>query len=888
MGNCVSKKQDPPEKFQTFIMDDDLPSVSFKICISKLIVRELIFSSAKSKKASVSLQLKEKTVVFNEIEMANEVLKWAESRHIVYESTLSSMNHDKIDISVVSNKKTICYCEISVKSIIDGPVYQNFALIHNGLIIGRISFEMEMLEVSNLSITPTEIKCSLGDENLGNFSFSLRFASDFTEESQQSEVTEIPNWNFTPTSENTPNLNLEVTMKSIRDAALQLRVYKHHKSEKEPELIAECWLSFNKLFAEDMEAIYRTESFLASRSKEEGTRLDFDKLIKSMKRIHHKKIDENLWRAGRKIGNINGLLKLSGIPTFVQLISGVNTEKGYSIQSNVYMTGVDNKGKEDLPKKILEVIKITNELEETIHYKPGKGGITYEKEMLKMKKDNFNKLFNILQSTQKDSMISFICKNQKSMVKCQEALLRLGNHLVEYAKLVNYDIKPSYFQCLTYLIKRGELDIGYLSKNATDESLILRKTNTAVEYLKFLHKVVELALSRMAFKGVDKITEEFVYTALAISWFRVPELREQLIKLIKEKSYYTVVEWRRTDIDLDDEKSNDISLVFDWKPFYEMIPENSVNFDSFGAILFQDAWRQKFIKRGMGFFRFFTHWISHVYTQTASQQVLWAGIFGYKILLKAFLIEMKEKPIVGYPEAMVDCAVILVHNAKLLNVMVRILFLKTNIYDFSSVQECYRLLDVLFSSVYKTNHALPPTFDAEFFFLGIQISLEDENALNVAKCLSFIYSQYHLLQGDLRIKIIYEIIVNKKLKKYFFHWCRDLRRTLHYLILFRILSIPEFSFEVPSHPEVDLQIAEAVQKKLRKFSEDSCRREQKPYFHASVEEFELVKKEYQDWAKVVPKETGKLFGFADIFPFPVVNIKFSFMDLAEKKIEELW
>ena len=266
-----------------------------------------------------------------------------------------------------------------------------------------------------------------------------------------------------------------------------------------------------------MEAIYRSESFLASRDQEQGTKLDFDKLIKSMKRVHHKKFNEKLWHYGRKIGRVQGEIKISGIPTFVQLISGVNTEKGYSIQSSTYIEDSNNKGKEHLPKKITEIIKITNELQDSIGYKPGKGGIAYQREALEKKKKMFNTLFEILQSSERDSMICFLYKNEKSIVKSQEALLLLGHHLLEYVKLVNYDIKPSYFKCLTYLIKRGELDIGYLSSKGQDEEIVSLKIETAQNYLKFLHNVVELALSRMAYKGVDKITEEFVYTSLAIS-----------------------------------------------------------------------------------------------------------------------------------------------------------------------------------------------------------------------------------------------------------------------------------------------------------------------------------------------------------------------------------
>ena len=139
------------------------------------------------------------------------------------------------------------------------------------------------------------------------------------------------------------------------------------------------------------------------------------------------------------------------------------------------------------------------------------------------------------------------------------------------------------------------------------------------------------------------------------------------------------------------------------------------------------------------------------------------------MLLKAFLIEMKERKIIEYPEALIQCAQTLMRNSKIINVMVRILFSKTNIYDFITVQESFRVLDSIFSTLYTYKRGLSPTFDSEFFLLGMKICLNDENGLNVAKCLSFLYNQYHMLRGNLRKEIIFDLIIKKKVKKFFFH-----------------------------------------------------------------------------------------------------------------------
>ena len=880
MGKCLSKEKKEVDHPVDYIMDEyeDLPTLTFTIKISKVKISELK-TSLKDNSASVQFKLKTFSYSLSEVNLSEDTLTFPGSITTKYESTLSHMNLDRLELHVTSKKKLLSSIEISVKSIIDGPIHQNMGLVSNGLIIGRISMDIEMLEVSSLLITPVNLSCDLGENSLGQFSLSLKFASDTSSESRHSVISEDPNWYFSAASDTTPELQLPVTMKSIRDAALQIRVFKHHKSTS--EITAECWVSFTKLFAEDMEAIYRTESFLESKNKETGTRLDFDKLIKSMKRIHNKKVNENLWLCGRKVGTVTGSLKLSGIPTFVQLISGTNTEKGYLIQSNVYMS--EETGKENLPKKISDIVRITQELQDSVQYKPGKGGISYEKEMLRKKKENFEELYKILQATQKDSMISFIYKNEKSLMKSQDVILGLGEHLVEYSKLVNYDIKPSYFKCLTLLIKRGELDIGYLSEEKPDTKTKEEKVRIAQRYLKFFHSVCSLSLSRMTFKGVDKVTEEFVYTSLAMSWFRLPEFREKLIVVLKEKSYYTIEEWRKTDIDLDDEHANDISRIFNWQNFYLLIPTD-FNKDSFDVALFSDTWKQRMQKRGLSYFNFIKEWIVHIICQSNSGQILWSSIPGYKVLLKTYLIELKERNISEYPEALIEAGSIFLNNSKLLNVFVRIVFSKTNIYDFASVQECYKTLNHFFTSVFSFHRALPPTFDHEFFLLGIKISFDDENGLNVAKCLSFIYNQYHLLRGTIRHKLVSGLLIKKKLKFFFFHWCRDLRNMLFHLIFYRVFSLKFLNFEPEGDEEINEEIKKKFKEKIERFRED----ENRNYFKVAFEQFDKVRTEYKNWKKTVASTKGKLFGCSEVFPYPLVSINFKFEDLSEKKLEEKW
>ncbi len=54
---------------------------------------------------------------------------------------------------------------------------------------------------------------------------------------------------------------------------------------------------------------------------------------------------------------------------------------------------------------------------------------------------------------------------------------------------------------------------------------------------------------------------------------------------------------------------------------------------------------------------------------------------GYQDILKAILIELKERDITLYPEALKDVTCAMLCNEKILNVFVTIVFKKTHAFD---------------------------------------------------------------------------------------------------------------------------------------------------------------------------------------------------------------
>lgn len=881
MGNCAKVTKSNKNLPVTAKSFEGQPSVNLKfyVRLSKVKIRNLAFGSNKSHKISVFFALPCGSIRLPETEKSEEIYRWQSVHDFIYEASLLEINSHRLGISVHSNSKLICSTELKINSIIDGPVHQNISLVNNSLIVGRISFDLEFIEETQLMIEALSLNFELEEDKFGLFSANIKFAGESYMESKHCEISETPVWDL---EEKQVNLSFCVTMNKIRDAALQLRLYKHHRTKF--ELIAECWISFTKIFAQDLGAIYRKESFLELRSLL-TQQIDFEKVMRSMNAEHFKNISEEVWLCGRKVGKVEGLIKISGMPTFVQLISGVNTENGITMQTyNVLET---NKSRKNLPKEMMLIQKLMNKLKKSVKMKADKAGAAYEREVFKYKKEIIDQLCEVLLKSAKDSIMLYTFESSKALIKSQKILIDLSNYLVEYAPMVTYDIKPYYFQAIILVISRGELDIGHLVLKKQENNNLEQKLEVAQSYYKLLYEVLKLSFSRMVFKGLDKDSQDYIDKTLAICWFRVPQFRESVIEILKKKSYYTIDEWKNNDTGYD-EVTHNISNPLDWSPFHEMLPKD-FNDDSFNAALMQQEWRYRLEKRGISFFTFFEQWIRHVYKQSVSQQLVWSCIPGYKVLLKVFFIEMKERATIEYPEALLNCACKLIYDPRTINVMVRILFSKTNIYDFHSVQEMFKVLNQIFTAYFTFKQVLPSNFDINFFTKGLKICLNDENALNVAKCLWFIYYQYHLLQMNMRKELVLELLIKSKYKKFFFHWSKDVRNMFHHFLCYRVLSLEYLNFEKnEENKEVDQIIHEKVEKNLSNMKAEDLRSLQAPYFGLALSEFAKVKMEYEDWAKKLPTQSNKLYLVSDTFPYPTINPKLNFIDLAERRLEEQW
>jgi hypothetical protein len=86
-------------------------------------------------------------------------------------------------------------------------------------------------------------------------------------------------------------------------------------------------------------------------------------------------------------------------------------------------------------------------------------------------------------------------------------------------------------------------------------------------------------------------------------------------------------------------------------------------------------------KRGVAYFLIVKEWSDYVKRALVINNVNWTDVPGYLPILKSILLEMKEREITYYPEALKEATTSLIANEKILNIFVTIVLKKTHAFD---------------------------------------------------------------------------------------------------------------------------------------------------------------------------------------------------------------
>lgn len=73
-------------------------------------------------------------------------------------------------------------------------------------------------------------------------------------------------------------------------------------------------------------------------------------------------------------------------------------------------------------------------------------------------------------------------------------------------------------------------------------------------------------------------------------------------------------------------------------------------------------------------------WAEYVKVLVVNDKMDWYDIPGYSLIIKSIFHQMKTREILEYPDSLVDATCALLANEKILQVLIEIIFKKTNVH----------------------------------------------------------------------------------------------------------------------------------------------------------------------------------------------------------------
>ncbi|KAF8823047.1 hypothetical protein IE077_000056 [Cardiosporidium cionae] len=355
------------------------------------------------------------------------------------------------------------------------------------------------------------------------------------------------------------------------------------------------------------------------------------------------------------------------------------------------------------------------------------------------------------------------------------------------------------------LVQLKNLAISLSSEARERVILFHKRMKLCRQYFLLLHRMLYYALNKLCSTAVFEGQGKYLAIFLCFGYFRLPVFRDELLTWIlpDEEMSISIEEWRGTEYSLDKQtifqnrywnSNSELRVVLDWTLFHSNL-KGYFGEDALleGLKTLRDktpvplAWKDRIRSRGSIFFCFLEHWSKHVYQAIPRKELLqWHSLPGYKALLKALLLEMKQREVIKYPDSLLNCSGAMLANERLLSVFIKVLFLRTSVYQTSAVFSALNYVDYWLQVLNLRRQLLPPNFDFKFLKKGLDIILSSDICLNVAKGLWFMYKNLPVFQGDMLRVIIIELMLNKCFIRTFLNWSWLVRRCYMWFLLYRI------------------------------------------------------------------------------------------------------
>eukprot|EP01029_Cantina_marsupialis_P016841 TRINITY_DN3777_c0_g1_i3.p1 TRINITY_DN3777_c0_g1~~TRINITY_DN3777_c0_g1_i3.p1 ORF type:complete len:1199 (+),score=355.96 TRINITY_DN3777_c0_g1_i3:387-3983(+) len=595
-------------------------------------------------------------------------------------------------------------------------------------------------------------------------------------------------------------------------------------------------------------------------TNEDNNNKAVDIVIDDSKDMMVSAIRERLWIRGINVGYITGTIVFHNTPTISQMISGVSTENGVVSNSPVVIGALSKKRsifsifKSPQPSGPSEVNKL-NILLADLQSQPVWSPKTKKAEALSLQL--VDQIIGLIRVSHRTGMASYVYPHKNSLAEGRAIFLEIWSYCLNTLEAAPYKFRCKLFEVIQDVMLRSELsDLTLLGfnpheANKDDFEPDYEDIQFGNKYRKVLDDTLKYTLKKMSYHGSYEELRIFCAKVLAVLYFRIPELQDMILEAIlpeKEDSVvawsrhlliadpqvrvenhrYIIPEWRGVDFDLDETDNNIVKKhsfigtltrlreqessntqadplleALEWSRFHNLLDTHGEDWKpNFPK---ESDWLDKLKKHGHAYMLFCNHWMDyllHHFCMKAPGQITWQVIKGYNKILKSFLLEMKWRPIVEYPEALISFGRTLLAIPKRFNVFMKILMRKTNLNDIRTVSACCELMgdwllsmrsfherEVFWKLRLKSFSSKidPSNFDHHFFLLGLDRLMDSKHHQVQLKFLEFLYNHWPSFTETIKKHCMSRLVdERKKFLELFLHWSPEVRKFFIHLLVWRL------------------------------------------------------------------------------------------------------
>ncbi|KAF2075040.1 hypothetical protein CYY_003650 [Polysphondylium violaceum] len=415
------------------------------------------------------------------------------------------------------------------------------------------------------------------------------------------------------------------------------------------------------------------------------------------------------------------------------------------------------------------------------------------------------------------------------LITCREALLQVWGSLQSFIeKYFQLDKDFSLiYQCMLLICKRKEFDSSVsIIDPITQKPWSLSPNDILAKYRYRLYKTfffVSSTLSSRSFYSIPTI--HFCSKYLSLSYFRIPKVARMILESINppENEIQDIISHFPCPSHL--KHLNIVGDRPDKSPFHTSLMQmssasnisnsnsssnNSNNIPLTSSLNMQNnnsnnesltyeelfdqkshGWVDNLARKETVYFIFFKEWFLNC-KYILGENVDMKSVPGFFTIAYSLLHEVKTRdqaqPPLSKPTPCLDAQFTLISSCRLDNmieVMIKILFLKTSVYDVASVSITLSLSEAWL----KEHGILSDSFDINFFCEGIEGIIKSDHHQLLIRAFQMLYNSSESFQGAFRKKLFGDLLLTKYFYQLFLHWDQPVRNAYHHLLLYKMVRI---------------------------------------------------------------------------------------------------